>query len=91
MSLGDLREALAQHYGLNDEVRDRLVLKHYRSQTTEGSKPKTMDVNHPPGKAIPTWEMLLVGGHSLVVRMNKGGRTRSLLLLRLGVHGARHG
>ena len=40
MSLGDLREALPQHYGLNDEVRDRLELKHYRSQTTEGSNPR---------------------------------------------------
>ena len=71
MTLGDLREALAQHYGLNDEVRDRLVLRHYRDQTTEGSKPKPMYVDDPE-KGVPTQEVLLMGGHSLVVRMKKG-------------------
>ena len=72
MSLGDLREALGQHYGLNNEVRDWSVIKHYRNQTIEGSKPKTVHVyvDH-PRKAIPTREVLLMGGHSLVVQMNK--------------------
>ena len=71
MPLEDLQEALAGHYGLNDEVRDRLVLKYYRSQTTEGSKPKVMYVDH-ARKPTPTREVLLMGGHSLAVRMKKG-------------------
>ena len=71
MSPGDLREVLTQHYGLNDEVRDRLALKHYRGQTTEGSKPTAVYLDD-PGKPTPTREVLLMGGHSLVVRMNKG-------------------
>ena len=53
MTLGELRESLAQHYCLNDEVRERLVLRHYRDQSTEGSKPKPLYVDNPE-KGIPT-------------------------------------
>ena len=70
MYLGDLRETLVQHYGLNNEVRDQLVLKHYRNQTTEGSKPKFVHVDH-PRKTIPTREVLLMGVHFLAVHMNE--------------------
>ena len=71
MSLGDLREALAQHYGLNDEVQDWLVLKHYHSQTTEGSKSKTVYIDQ-PDKPTPTRELLLMGRYLLAVHMVKG-------------------
>ena len=72
MFLRDLREALGQQCGLNNEVRDWSVIKHYRNQTIKGSKSKTVHVylDH-PRKATPTREVLRMGGYSLVVQMNK--------------------
>lgn len=43
-------------------------------QHRKGSKPKTMYVGNHLRKVIPAREMLLISGHSLVVRMNKGGK-----------------
>ena len=37
------------------------MLKHYRDQATESSKPKAVYINH-PRKATPTQEVLLVDG-----------------------------
>ena len=73
MTLGDLQEALAAIYQLEEEVAERLITKCYRNPNAPPKKRKVVYINDPSAK-IPTRDVLQKKRHSLAVRMEKGDK-----------------
>ena len=72
MLLGDLKEAIVQHYSLDEDVGERLILKYYRG-TSHSDKAKAVYLKN-DDDPVPEVGLLRMDGHQLMVRYKKGDK-----------------
>ena len=75
MTLADLKEAIAGHYYLDDDIKERLVLRYYVGHG-DNRKCKYIDKDN---QLVPTVDSLQAGGYTLMVKYHgqRPGRTRT--------------
>ena len=75
MTLGDLKEAIAGQYFLNNDIKERLVLPYYVGR---GNNCKCKYINK-DNQLVPTVDSFQAGGYTLMVKYHgqRPGRTRT--------------